>query len=95
MGGALGRPAATPLSRVHSWLSRPGLSSSRAEPAIPAGRRGRGWWKLGAGLQRTQVSRNPVLEAGPRRFEVSRDQAALPAARGRAAAGLGADPSQH
>lgn len=36
-GRGVGPPAASPLSRVHSWLSGRGLSSSRAESSVSLG----------------------------------------------------------
>lgn len=77
---------------MHSWLSGPGRRSALAESAVPTRSGCRGWPELGARPRRTQVSWDPVPGEGPRRLEVSRDplrtQVALPAARGRAAAGL-------
>lgn len=72
-GRGAGPPAATPLSRVHSWFSCPGRRSTRAESAVPTGLGDRGWRELGAGPRRTEVSQDPVPGAGPQRLEVIRD----------------------
>ena len=91
VGGALGYPWPRRCLGCIPGSAAGGCATPE-QSSVFAGRGGRGWWELRTRPRRTQVSRDLVPVAGPRRFEVSRDpvqaRAALPAARGRAAAGL-------
>lgn len=91
VGGALGYPWPRRCLGCIPGSAAGGCATPE-QSSVSAGRGGPGWRELRARPRRTQVSRDVVPVAGPLRFEVSRDpvqaRAALPAARGRAAAGL-------